>query len=229
MSARLSHPSLTAAGRPVRFWYDGQPVEGLEGETLAAALAAGGIREMRHTRGGERRGLYCGMGACFDCLVTVDGRASQRACLTKVAEGQQVRSAMPAGTEEDPLRPLAPEASAQPARREVDLLVIGAGPAGLSAALAARRAGAGVLVLDERLQSGGQFYKPLAPSHQATTPADRQFADGLALEREVMAAGVAIEQDAQVWAAFTSRSSARPSANWRSAGVVAWCEGASGL
>lgn len=203
MSARLSHPSLTPTGRPVRFWYDGQPVEGLEGETLAAALAAGGIREMRHTRGGERRGLYCGMGACFDCLVTVDGRVSQRACLTKVAEGQQVRSAMPAGTEEDPLRPLAPEAAAEPARRGVDVLVIGAGPAGLSAALAARRAGAGVLVLDERLQSGGQFYKPLAPSHQATAPADRQFADGLALEREALAAGVAIEQDAQVWAAFS--------------------------
>ena len=84
---------MTATGRPVRFWYDGKAVEGLEGETLAAALAASGIREMRHTRGGERRGLYCGMGACFDCLVTVDGRASQRACLTKVAEGQQVRSA----------------------------------------------------------------------------------------------------------------------------------------
>lgn len=154
MSVRLSHPSMTATGRPVRFWYDGQPREGLEGETLAAALAASGIRELRHTRGGDRRGLYCGMGACFDCLVTVDGRASQRACLTKVAEGQQVRSAMPAGMVDDPLRPLAPEAGSGPARREVNLLVIGAGPAGLSAALAARRAGAGVLVLDERLQTG---------------------------------------------------------------------------
>ena len=203
MSARLSHPSITPTGRPVRFWYDGQPVEGLEGETLAAALAAVGIRELRHARSGERRGLYCGMGACFDCLVTVDGRASQRACLTKVAEGQQVRSATPAGTPEDPLQPLGPEAAAEPARRKVDLLVIGAGPAGLSAALAARRAGAGVLVLDERLQTGGQFYKPLAPSHRAATPADRQFADGLVLEGEARAAGVAIDQDAQVWAAFS--------------------------
>ena len=195
---------MTATGRPVRFWYDGQPVEGLEGETLAAALAASGIRELRHTRSGERRGLYCGMGACFDCLVTVDGRASQRACLTKVAEGQQVRSTMPAGTPEDPLQPLGPEAAVQPARREVDLLVIGAGPAGLSAALAARRAGAAVLMLDERLQSGGQFYKPLAPSHRAATPAERQVADGLAREGEARAAGVAIEQDAHVWAAFSA-------------------------
>ncbi|HEX7868311.1 MAG TPA: FAD-dependent oxidoreductase [Variovorax sp.] len=205
MSARLTHPSITPAGRPVRFWYDGQPVEGLEGETIAAALAAGGIKAMRHTRGGERRGLYCGMGACFDCLVTVDGRASQRACLTKVADGQQIRSTQPAGTPDDPLQPLAPEAGTEPEHRQVDVLVVGAGPAGLSAALAARRAGAEMLVLDERPQPGGQFYKPLAPSHEAPSPADRQFAQGLALEHEVRAAGVAIAQGAQVWAAFSPR------------------------
>jgi glycine/D-amino acid oxidase-like deaminating enzyme len=203
MSARLTHSSITTSGRPVRFWYDGQPIDGLEGETIAAALAASDIRQMRHTRGGERRGLYCGMGACFDCLVTVDGHASQRACLTKVSDGQQVRSTMPEGTAADPLRPLTPEPAAVPAQRQVDLLVIGAGPAGLSAALAARRAGAQVLVLDERLQSGGQFYKPLAPSHQAATPPDRQFESGLALEREVLASGVAIQQGAQVWAVFS--------------------------
>ncbi|MBD9665403.1 FAD-dependent oxidoreductase [Variovorax sp. VRV01] len=204
-ASRLTHHSIAVAGRPVRFWYDGQPVDGLDGETIAASLAAAGINKMRHTRGGGRRGLYCGMGACFDCLVTVDGRASQRACLTKVAEGQQVRSAMPAGTPADPLQPLTREPEQAPARREVDVLVVGAGPAGLSAALAAQRAGAQVLVLDERLQAGGQFYKPLAPSHQTPGAADRQFADGLALEREVRQAGVAIEQGAQVWSAFSPR------------------------
>ncbi|AMM23698.1 FAD-dependent oxidoreductase [Variovorax sp. PAMC 28711] len=201
---RLSHPAIQSAGQPIRFWYDGQPVDGLEGETIAAALSAAGIAALRQTRSGQPRGLYCGMGACFDCLVTVDGQASQRACLTKAADGQQVRSAMPAGTPDDPLQPLAPEPGAEPVQLSTDVLVIGGGPAGLRAALAARKAGASVLLLDERPQSGGQFYKPLAPSHAAVSAPDRQFADGLALTHAVQAAGVEVHQGAQVWAAFSA-------------------------
>ena len=146
---------------------------------------------------------YDGMGACFDCLVTVDGRASQRACLTKASEGAQVRSAMPAGTADDPLVPLVPEPHEAADVIDTEVLVVGAGPAGLSAALAAAQAGARVTVLDERPQSGGQFFKPLAPSHAAATPADAQFAQGLALARAVRDAGVQVIQEAQVWAAFS--------------------------
>jgi len=204
MSARrLQHPSIVPAGRTIPIRYDGQPIEAIEGETVAAALTAAGRMQLRHTRGGERRGLYCGMGACFDCLVTIDGRASQRACLAKVEAGQDIRSQMPAGTPDDPLMPLAPPAGAAAEELKTDLLVIGAGPAGLSAALAARRAGLEVLVLDERPQSGGQYFKPLAPSHTAAAPPDRQFAEGQALQRAAEAAGVRIHQGAQVWAAFS--------------------------
>ena len=95
---RLDHPSIHRCGTPVAITYDGEQIAAIAGETVAAALAAHGIVHFRHTRDGGRRGLYCGMGACFDCLVTVDGQASQRACLTKVADGQHIRSQMPTGT-----------------------------------------------------------------------------------------------------------------------------------
>nr|WP_315430566.1 FAD-dependent oxidoreductase [uncultured Albidiferax sp.] len=205
MATHLTHPLIPCTGTPLHFSYDGQAVPALEGETIAAALSASGIQTLRHTRDGRRRGLYCGMGACHECLVTVDGLASQRACMTKVQAGHVVQSAPYPVTQINlQLEPLAPPPDAEPTTIAVDLLVIGAGPAGLSAAIAARKSGASVTVLDERLQTGGQFYKPLAPSHQANQPSDKQFAGGIALTREAQAAGVDIRQSAQVWAAFSA-------------------------
>ncbi|MFL7903103.1 FAD-dependent oxidoreductase [Azospirillum argentinense] len=199
---RLEHPSVRRDGALIEITYDGERIPALAGETVAAALAAHGVAAYRHTRDGGRRGLYCGMGACFECLVTVDGKASQRACLTKVAEGQVVRSQPPAGTAADPLAPLVPPPQgAAPEERTPDLLVLGAGPAGLAAAEAAARRGADVVVLDERPQSGGQYFKPLAPSHRADRPTDRQFRAGRALVDAARLAGATIVQEATVWGA----------------------------
>ena len=58
---------------------EGQPVAARIGDTLAAALWAAGFTGLRETARGDRRGLFCGMGVCNDCLVSVDGRQSQRA------------------------------------------------------------------------------------------------------------------------------------------------------
>ncbi|QCO06197.1 FAD-dependent oxidoreductase [Azospirillum argentinense] len=199
---RLDHPNVRRDGAPIEITYDGERIPALAGETVAAALAAHGVAAYRHTRDGGRRGLYCGMGACFECLVTVDGKASQRACLTKVVEGQVVRSQPPAGTAADPLAPLVPPPDgAAPEERTPDLLVLGAGPAGLAAAEAAARRGAEVVVLDERPQSGGQYFKPLAPSHRADRPTDRQFRAGRALVDAARLAGATIIQEATVWGA----------------------------
>ncbi|MGV3650051.1 MAG: (2Fe-2S)-binding protein, partial [Devosia sp.] len=89
---RLSGSGAVASGAPIRFMFEGQPVEALEGETIAAALTAAGHVALRETgQGRETRGLYCGMGACQDCLVEIDGRGAQRACMTKVGPGLDIR------------------------------------------------------------------------------------------------------------------------------------------
>lgn len=120
--------------------------------------------------------------------------------MEKVQAGQQVRSGMPQGTAEDPLAPLCSvPADLQPRSIAVDVLVVGAGPAGLSAAVAAARSGASVVLLDERPQSGGQYFKPLAPSHQSAKPSDAQFAEGIELTQTALALGVQIIQEATVW------------------------------
>lgn len=76
---------------PFNFALDGKLVTGYPGETIAAALLAEGTRTLRRTEKGNRpRGIFCGMGVCFDCLVTVDGRTHLRACLTIAEPGMQV-------------------------------------------------------------------------------------------------------------------------------------------
>jgi predicted molibdopterin-dependent oxidoreductase YjgC len=76
-------------GQEVHFQVDGQPAVAYEGETIATALMAAGRRVFRHTAEGEPRGVFCGIGMCFDCMVDVDGR-NVRACLTPAREGMIV-------------------------------------------------------------------------------------------------------------------------------------------
>ena len=196
---RLVHPAIRPAAAPIAFLFNGATVPALPGETITAALSAAGILTMRHMADGTPRGVHCARGACQDCVVSVDGRIGQRACMTKVAQGMDVASAAPAV-----LAPLAdPPMQATPPERVCDLLVVGAGPAGLSAAIAAARAGANVIVLDERDAPGGQYHKPLAPSHAVHAP-DPQWAEGAALRRRAGSAGVTILTDVLVWGAFAA-------------------------
>ncbi|MEU6783975.1 (2Fe-2S)-binding protein [Nonomuraea angiospora] len=70
---------------------DGRPVPVVPGQTIGAALHAAGVRSWRSTRfGGRPRGLFCGIGVCFDCLISVNGRALERACLVEAAPGDEV-------------------------------------------------------------------------------------------------------------------------------------------
>ncbi|WP_051172334.1 (2Fe-2S)-binding protein [Microbacterium indicum] len=83
------------AGRALTF--DGSRIPFHDGQTVGGALMAAGITSWRTTRrAGEPRGLFCGIGVCFDCLVTVDGQHMQRACVTPAQDGQVVESTSPA-------------------------------------------------------------------------------------------------------------------------------------
>ncbi len=76
-----------------RFTFDGTPIEFRPGQSIGAALIAAGIPSWRSTRiGGRPRGLFCGIGVCFDCLVAVDGTPNQRACRVIAADGMTVTS-----------------------------------------------------------------------------------------------------------------------------------------
>ena len=94
---RLARPDADgaaagAAGGGAVIRFDGRQIAAHPGQTVAAALAAAGIRAFRTTRHGAPRGLFCGMGVCHDCLVTIDGRPNQRACMAKITGPHEVSS-----------------------------------------------------------------------------------------------------------------------------------------
>lgn len=86
-------------GRTLEIIVDGQPVPAFEGESVAAALLAAGRRALWTTsRRGEPRGVYCGIGVCFDCVMTIDGRPNVRTCQTPVRAGLRVETQRGEGT-----------------------------------------------------------------------------------------------------------------------------------
>ncbi len=191
---RLNLPGTVRAGALVSIRFDGAEIAALEGETVAASLSAAGIVTFRHTPTGAPRGLHCGMGACQDCVVTIDGRIGQRTCVTQVRAGMDIRSA--------PTAPLAPLSHTPvPDERTPDILVVGAGPAGLAAATAAAEAGASVVLLDERTATGGQYTKPVGAALRDSAP-DARFRLGMRTTARAVQAGVTIETEALVWGAF---------------------------
>lgn len=76
---------------------DGYPLSVPAGRTIAAAIMLeGGQARLRDTRfAAEPRGVFCGIGVCFDCLVSVDGSAPLRSCLIEVADGMEITTSNP--------------------------------------------------------------------------------------------------------------------------------------
>jgi predicted molibdopterin-dependent oxidoreductase YjgC len=79
--------------KAIAFSFDGRPLLGRDGDTIAAALLANGIERFRsHPVSGEARSAYCLMGVCFECLVTVDGVGNRQACMTLLGENMVVET-----------------------------------------------------------------------------------------------------------------------------------------
>ena len=88
------HPILPDVDRPdVTITVDGREIPAKSGEPIAAALLASGVRVFRKTaKKGYPRGVFCGIGHCTDCVMTVDGKPNVRTCVTPVRAGMKVET-----------------------------------------------------------------------------------------------------------------------------------------
>ncbi len=150
-----SHPILSAQTRPnVTFTWQGQEIAALEGETIASALFANGVRVFgHHPKDGSPQGIFCANGQCAQCLVLADGMPV-KSCMEPVRPGLRVEPV-------DAL-PELPRVDAPPPMAEIDVLkvpvlIIGGGPAGMSAAIQLGERGIKCLLVDDKDRLGGKL------------------------------------------------------------------------
>ena len=87
------HPILDFnRGKAICFTFEGEQLSGFEGETIAAALHAAGVKVLGESIFLHRpRGFYCAIGNCSSCLMVVDGVPNVKVCVTELKEGMNVR------------------------------------------------------------------------------------------------------------------------------------------
>ncbi|MBO68018.1 MAG: hypothetical protein CL398_06865 [Acidiferrobacteraceae bacterium] len=187
--------------------FEGQLLPAVQGDSVAATLASHGIYDLRVCRSGELRGIFCGMGVCHECLVEIDGQPNQRACLTKVDRPMKIARQKFLAETNHATETIRDEHIQPPEIEMPQLLVIGGGIGGISAAAAAAESGLDVILLDDRVQLGGQFCKQPALHHKSLIQrkSDRQMKLGQDVIQRATNAGVKIVTDAQVWASFPEK------------------------
>jgi len=149
------HPILTpAAAEPITVTWKGRPIGARAGETIAAALFAHGERIFSyHHKDHAPQGIFCANGQCAQCLVLSDG-LPVKACMEFVHPGQKL----------DPVDglPVLPPVSGSAPLHPIDeitvpVLIIGGGPAGLSAAIEMGKRGVAALLIDDKHRLGGKL------------------------------------------------------------------------
>jgi len=157
-----AHPILPIPPRKtIMFAWDGRALTAQAGDTIAAALFANGIRTFgHHHKDGSSQGIFCANGQCAQCMVLADGRPV-KACVTRVRPGMRVEPLEGLPVLPRPDNPPSP-GSAVPGKAairevEVPVLIIGGGPAGLSAAAELGALGVRTLLVDDKHRLGGKL------------------------------------------------------------------------
>ncbi|MCK4696276.1 MAG: (2Fe-2S)-binding protein, partial [Candidatus Cloacimonetes bacterium] len=149
------HPILPILKRKeITFYWNNKPYKALEGEVISSALFANGIKIFgHHPRDGSAQGIFCANGQCAKCAVIANG-VPVKSCMTQVKENMIVKSIegfpeLPEVTEEAQLKDIE--------NIETEVLIIGGGPAGLSAAIQIGEHNIQTLLVDDKNELGGKL------------------------------------------------------------------------
>jgi len=181
------HPILEIPQRtPVNFTWNGKQLTGFDGEMISATLFANGIHIFgHHHKDNSPQGIFCANGQCSQCMVIADG-LPVKSCMTPLRDKMVVKSVE--GLPKIPEDNRIPQTGEIPVK-EMDVLIIGGGPAGLSAAIELGKLGVNALIVDDKDRLGGKlvlqthkFFGSVKDSHAGT----RGFEIGKILQDELL-------------------------------------------
>jgi len=167
------HPIIEIPERTeVTFTWNGERMSGYEGEMISSALFAAGIHIFgHHHKDNSPQGIFCANGQCSQCMVIADGLAV-KSCMTPLKAQMAIESVE--GLPKIPEDNRIPQTNAIPVK-EVDVLIIGGGPAGLSAAIELGQLSVSTLIVDDKDRLGGKlvlqthkFFGSVKDSHAGT-------------------------------------------------------------
>lgn len=156
MSRIDQHPILTVPSdrKLVRFTFNDIELEGYEGEPVSSSLIAQDYKEFAiHQRGDTPQGLFCANGQCSHCTLIIDG-LPQKSCVTPLKAGMQIRTLRHIAEIPADNRPLSRHSKKE---MTCDVLVIGGGPSGLTAALELAKLNFKVFLVDDKEKLGGKL------------------------------------------------------------------------
>ena len=184
----------------IKFQFENIVYSANSGDSIASALISNKIFEINNN-GLSKRGIFCGMGVCHECLVEVNGENNVRACMRKLDNNAIIFK-----QKQIKITKFKNDTSYKKKGRESfssDLLIIGGGIGGLSAALAASNCGVNTILIDDREKLGGQFCKQPIIGENATC--DDQVILGKKLINKVINNGVKVFTNSSVFAIFENK------------------------
>ena len=156
MARITKHPVLDASEERtlVKFRFEGQELEGYEGEAVSSALISNGVKEFAiHKVNDNPQGIYCANGQCSHCTLIIDG-FPQKSCITPLQEGMEIKKLvhMPElPMDNDPI------GETEIKNMKCDVLVAGGGPSGLTASIELAKLGFNVILVDDKAELGGKL------------------------------------------------------------------------
>jgi thioredoxin reductase len=180
----------------IKFKFENKIYSANSGDSIASALISNKVFELNNSS--EKRGIFCGMGVCHECLVEVNGENNVRACMRSLEKDADIFKQKQIEISDFNNKKNRSEVKHE--EYSPDLLVIGGGIGGLSAASYASKCGVKTILIDDRDKLGGQFCKQPQTNEKARF--DEQVILGEKLIKKVLESGVRVFNNTSVFAIF---------------------------